>query len=130
MEVMPPQQEISGKTIEALQSVVGNDLRAVITYKGDVFTEHYVRPDIDADYADEEIQAFIDDLSMQGLSRNHLESLFNTGSLHCTVLGFEEALMFHFVQDDYRGLFVTYDRTADSNISQLIQLCEDHIGSL
>jgi hypothetical protein len=89
----------------------------------------YRREDIEIGYTTEESQAIIDDLTVQGLSREYLESLFNAGVLVCTILRFEEALMFHFPESDHTGLFVTIDTGTNIDIDRVVAICETHLDT-
>lgn len=120
---------VPSKLITSLHSLVNGALRSVAYYDEAKYDSLYRREDIEIGYTPEESQAIIDDLTVQGLSRQYLEDLFNAGALECTMLRFEDALMFHFPESDHTGLFVTIDTGTPLDIDQIVSLCESHLDT-
>lgn len=120
---------VPSELIASLQALVNGALRSVAYYDEAKYDSLYRREDIETGYTPDESQEIIDDLTVQGLSRQYLESLFNAGSLECTMLRFEDALMFHFPESDHTGLFVTIDTGTTIDIDQFVSLCEAHLDT-
>lgn len=110
--------------VSALKDEVGDNLRSVSTYREDDFELHYMREDVASIYSEAEMDRVFDDLVLQGLGRDVLEEMFHAGEFECSMYGFEEAAMFHFVENGYSGLFVTFNRKTDFNLDSLIATCK------
>lgn len=110
-----------------LQGEVDDALRVIATYSRDGYDPHYVRADVEARVA-ERGDDIHDDLVLQGIGREGLESLFDAGSLHCSVHRFDEVTVFHFVDEDYTGLFVSLDSDADVNLPRFAERCRERLA--
>lgn len=91
-----------------LREEAGDALRVVATYDRDGYHLVYCRDDVTDRVADR-AAAIHDDLVLQGIGRDHLESLFEAGELHCSVHRLDELTAFHFLASEYTGLFVSID---------------------
>lgn len=118
---------VPSQLVNSLQSLVNGALRSVAYYDEAKYDSLYRRKDIKTGYTPNESQAIIDDLTVQGLSRQYLEGLFNAGALECSMFQFEEALLFHFPESDHTGLFVTIGAGTDIDIDQFVSLCKSHL---
>lgn len=118
---------VDAPLVTDLQEATGDDLRSVVHYEETEYEMIYLREDVDAIYSSDELDDVIEDLRLQGWGQEPIEELFNAGELECSIFGFEEAMMFHFVTNDFKGVFVTYDRGADVNIEIVIDICNTHI---
>ncbi|WP_251341644.1 hypothetical protein [Haloplanus halophilus] len=106
-----------------LRATADGGLRVVAEYDSEGYDAFYVRDDVAprlADRADE----IHDDLVLQGIGREHLERLFDAGSLHCSMHRFDEVTAFHFVAAAHTGLFVSVDSDADVPLSSFAGLCK------
>jgi len=110
-----------------LQAHVGDALRAVATYDECGYHFLHLRPDVEQSYSAGEIQAVYEDLVIQGLSREYMEGLFHAGGLRCSIYGFDDASMFHFIEEGYAGLFVSIDADVELNLDTIISTCKDAI---
>lgn len=110
--------------VETLHEVAGDAVRSVCTYDEENYDLLFMRENVDAIYSTEEIEEIFDDLRLEGWGRERLEGLFNAGGLECSIYGFEDAMMFHFVENGFEGAFVTYDRGADVDVEAFLEACE------
>lgn len=112
---------------DSLREEVGDGLRSVAAYEERSYEFLFVREDVRAEYSELEIRDILEDLIIQGLSTDYLESLFHAGPLDCAMYGFEDAAMFHFVADEHAGLFVSIDRDEPVTLEAVITTCKDAI---
>lgn len=110
-----------------LREEVDDALRVVATYSRDGYDPHYVRGDVEPRVAEHGDDVH-EDLVLQGLGREGLESVFDAGSLHCSVHRFDEVTVFHFVDDDYTGLFVSLDSGAGVNLTRFAERCREFLS--
>lgn len=120
---------VPSKLVASLRDEVDDALRTVAYYDEAKYDSLYRRSDIEIGYTPDETQAIIDDLTVQGLSRQYLEGLFNAGALECSMFHFEDALMFHFPESDRTGLFVTIDTGTNVNLDRFISICHSHLDT-
>lgn len=107
---------------------VGDSLRSLTSYTEREYELHYIREDIRDRYTEEEIGRVFDDLVLSGLSRDYLEEIFHAGRIECTIYGFEEAAMFHFVTNETSGVFLSFDRDTEVNLDSFIGDCKEHLA--
>lgn len=103
-------------------------LRSITEYHKRDYTIHYFRDDIDANYSDNDVTDIIDELVMGSLGATHFESLFNAGDFECSIFGFEQAVMFHFLRNDVQGVFITVDRDVHLNLDEFIRACKQELS--
>lgn len=121
---MPPNDTHDDDSLVGkLRSEAGPALRSVARYDEDSYEMVYLRENVDAIYSPDELDDIFADLRLEGWGRETLEDLFNAGSLECSVYGFEDAMMFHFVTGDFDGVLVTYDRNAGIDTEAFIRAC-------
>lgn len=108
--------------VEALREHAGSSLRVVAEYDRDGYEVRHVRDDVGARVADR-ADAVHRDLVLEGISREHLESLFEAGDFHCTMHRFDELTAFHFADTEYQGLFVSVDSDADVPLATFADTC-------
>lgn len=113
-----------GNLVDALRKEAGDALRSVGEYDRQEKEILYILEDVETIYSQEEVDNIFDDLALQGLSRRHLEDLFDAGSLTCAMFKFDDALMFHFPETDYTGLFVTVDTGSDLDLESFVETCK------
>lgn len=115
----------SGNDLEAVAKILAGDaLRAVGSYGEDERKLQYLRDDIAESYSESEINSVIDEYVLTGIGQAYLEGVFHAGRLDCTILGFEEAVMFHFVTNGTSGRFVSVDRIDDIDLDEFISACK------
>lgn len=105
-----------------LRELPGDALRVVATYDRAGYDVRYIRDDVEgrlARVADDVHQ----DLVLEGLSRQHLEALFDAGDLRCSMHRFEGMTAFHFPEAEYSGLFVSIDSDADVPLASFTETC-------
>jgi hypothetical protein len=114
--------------VEALRSRAGGALRCVAEYDEDGYHLAYVREDITSTARLGQLADDIhSDLVLQGIGREHLENLFEAGSLHCSMHRFDDLTAFHFVSAEHTGLFVSLDSNADVPLASFAGDCEAHL---
>lgn len=122
---MPPNSvDNSQQLVQKLHEEAGDSLRSVSRYEEDTYEKLFLRENVDAIYSEDEFEEIFEDLRLEGWGRDTLEDLFNAGDLECSVYGFEQAMMFHFVTSDFKGALVTYDRDAGVDTEEFIRVCK------
>lgn len=108
--------------VAELHDLAGDALRVVATYDREGYEVRYARDDLQG-----RLESVADgvhqDLVLEGVGREHLESLFEAGDLRCTMHRFDELTAFHFPDDEYRGLFVSVDSDADVPLASFTDTC-------
>ena len=118
--------EVSDTVTADLREEAGDALRVVATYDRDGYDLVYCRDDVTERMADVAAEIH-DDLVLQGVGREHLESLFDAGDLHCSVHRFDDLTAFHFLASEYTGLFVSVDADADVRLASFADTCREHV---
>ena len=124
---MPPTNVDSHSLVETLHDEAGAALRSVSIYDETSYEMLYLRENVEAIYSKAEIEEIFQDLRLEGWGRDSLEERFNAGSLECSVYGFEEAMMFHFVTDGFGGALVTFDRGQGIETEAFMQACKQEL---
>lgn len=112
---------------DGIQHHTNGSLRAIAEYDKRDYTIHYFRDDIESTYTQDEIEAIINELVMGSLGSEHFESLFKAGEFECSMFGFEDAVMFHFLLSSTKGVFITVDRDVKLNLDSFIKTCKTNI---
>jgi hypothetical protein len=114
----------STEDINAIREVGGDAIRVIAEYDREGYEAQYVRDDVVAKIQEvgEEIHQ---DLVIQGMGTQYLEDLFQAGDLHCSVHRFDEVTAFHFVDEEFSGLFVSVDSDADIPFATFTDTCHD-----
>ena len=120
--------DVSDSVTADLRAEAGDALRTVASYDTDGYDLVYCRDDV-TERMDDFAPDVHDDLVLQGIGREHLESLFDAGELHCSVHRFDDLTAFHFLASEYTGLFVSIDSDADVRLASFADACEEHIRS-
>jgi len=118
--------DVSDSVTADLRDEAGDALRVVATYDRDGYDVVYCREDV-AGRMDDVASGVHDDLVLQGVGRDHLESLFDAGELHCSVHRFDDLTAFHFLASEYTGLFVSIDSDANVRLASFADACSEHI---
>ncbi|WP_336034555.1 hypothetical protein [Halobacterium yunchengense] len=108
--------------VDALHEHAGDALRVVAEYDRDGYDLRYVRDDVGARLGTR-ADAIHRDLVLEGISREHLEGLFDAGRLHCTMHRFDQLTAFHFADAEHTGLFVSVDSDADVPLATFADAC-------
>jgi len=117
---------VSDSVTTDLREEAGDALRVVATYDRDGYDLVYCRDDVTG-RMDDVATGIHDDLVLQGVGREHLESLFDAGELHCSVHRFDEVTAFHFLASDQTGLFVSIDPDADVRLASFADTCREAV---
>lgn len=118
--------EVSDSVTTDLREETGDALRVVATYDREGYHLVYCRDDVSERTADR-ASAIHDDLVLQGIGREHLESLFDAGELHCSVHRFDDLTAFHFLASEYTGLFVSIDADSNVRLASFADTCRTHV---
>jgi hypothetical protein len=118
---------MASELVTTLKEETNDGLRCVGEYNGDEYEIEYLRQDIEAAYENEEIEEVLQDLILQNMNREYLEDLFNAGKFECGMFRFEDALMFHFVDPEFVGAFVTIDTGSEIIIDSFVETCKTHL---
>ena len=102
-------------------------VRTVGYYTEDSHEVLYIRDDVAAQYTDEELQAVIDDLRLEGLSTPRQESLYVLGNLNCTVRCFNKGVVMHFPHDQTSGTVAIMEYDAATQLHSFIAGCLNEI---
>lgn len=108
--------------IAELQAQVGDDLRAVATYEEADWTLQYERDDIKS--KPRVFGKIHEELILEGMGTEYLESVFEVGRLNCTMHSFEEAMCFHFVRGPMRGVFISIEPEAMISLAEFVSICK------
>lgn len=119
--------DVHDDLVADLHAEVGDALRSVATYDEGGYEFHHLRADVEAAYSEADIQAVYEDLVIQGISREYMEDLFHAGGLRCSIYGFDDAAMFHFIGEGYTGLFVSMDADVELNLDAIISTAKGAI---
>jgi hypothetical protein len=108
-----------------LEAVTGDALRSVATYDEDGYDILYLREGL-ADRAADVAEEIHQNLVLEGIGKEYLEDLFAAGDLHCTLHQFEELRAYHFVTDQFEGVFVGVDTGAAVETAAVRDVVHDH----
>lgn len=110
--------------IETIRKVAGDSLRVIAEYDQEGYDMQYIRDDVEAKIGTvaEEIH---EELVIRGIGRGHLEQLFQAGNLNCAVHRLDEVTAFHFIDEEFTGLFVSIDSDADIPLVTFADTCRD-----
>ncbi|MFW5963502.1 MAG: hypothetical protein ACOCQM_01455 [Natronomonas sp.] len=114
----------SKNEINAIREVDKDSVRVIAEYDDAGYDVQYVRDDVEAKIQQvaEEIH---DELVIQGMGREFLEELFRAGDLRCSVHRFDDVTAFHFLEEQFTGLFVSVDSAADIPLATFTDTCRD-----
>lgn len=110
--------------LETARAEVGDALRAVARYAEREYEFLFLRDDVEAQYSAAERERVMDDLVISGIGASYVEELFHAGRIQCIAYGFERAVMVQFVEANYEGVFVSFDRAAAIDIDAFIDRCK------
>ena len=109
--------------VDDLRSEVGEELRAVATYEEAEWERLYEREDISA--KPRIFDTIHEELILEGMGTEYLESVFQVGRLNCTMHNFDEAMCFHFVRGPMRGVFISLDSDALLPLEEFASICRE-----
>ncbi|MDY7081993.1 MAG: hypothetical protein SXQ77_06200, partial [Halobacteria archaeon] len=55
----------------------------------------------------------------------YMESLFQDDDLKCSIYQFDNTIRLHFVHQDYRGYYVSFDYSQELDPSEIVKECTD-----
>ena len=108
--------------VEDLLAEVGDNLRAVAVYEEHDCELVYEREDVAA--KPRVIDKIHEELILEGMGTEYLESVFDVGRLNCTMHSFQEALCFHFVRGPLRGVFVSIEPDTMVPLKSFVTICK------
>lgn len=102
-------------------------VRSVGYYTDEEYELVYMREDVAAQYTEDELQAVIDDLRLEGLATPRQESLYVLGKLNCTVRCFNAGVVMHFPHDRTSGTVAVLEYDAATQLHSFIAGCLNEI---
>ena len=108
-----------------LEGELGDRVRAVGTYTEDGYNAIYVRDDVSEEFTRDEIEEIHHEMVLKGLGSQRIEALFNDESLNCSIYQFENIVRLHFVHEDYRGYYVSFDYNPGTNTHKIVERCRE-----
>jgi hypothetical protein len=118
--------EVSDDIVTDLRDAAGDAVRVVATYDENGYSLVHCRDDVAARTQDRAPEVH-EDLVLQGVGRERLEDLFEAGDLHCSVHRFDDLTAFHFLADEYEGLFVSIDADVDVPLASFAETCRSYL---
>lgn len=106
--------------VDKLRDEIGENLRAVATYREAEYEVVYEREDVAA--KPRAIDRIHQELIMEGMGTEYLEDVFDVGRLNCTMHSFEEAMCFHFLRGNMTGVFVAIDPESLVPVDRFIEI--------
>lgn len=113
---------ISQEDIDAIRREADDDLRVIAEYDKEGYDALFVREDV-VPKLEGVAEKIHEDLIIQGMGREYLEQLFDAGKLHCSMHRFDEVTTFHFIDEEFTGLFVSLDSDADIALATFADTC-------
>ena len=117
----------SNKLSEYLRNRADEFVRSVGYYNADDYELVYLREDVAAQYTEEELQAVVDDLRLEGLAAPQQEDLYVLGKLNCTVRCFNRGVVMHFPHDRTSGTVAIMEYDAATQLHSFIAGCLNEI---
>lgn len=114
--------------VDFLKKEVGDRLRAVGRYNKEGYDAMYIREDVAKEFSQQDIEEIHHEMVLKGLGNQHIEALFNDENLACSIYQFETSVRLHFVTEDYRGYYVSFDYDSEINPSKIVDDCKGMIG--
>ncbi|ACV47731.1 hypothetical protein GBQ70_11210 [Halomicrobium sp. ZPS1] len=112
--------------VSDLESIVGDALRVVAWYDEDRYELLYVREDL-TEHTQAVSDAVYENLVLEGIAKEYLEDLFESGELYCTIHEFEELRAHHFVTGQFEGFFVGVDSGGKVESRAVKEAVHDHV---
>ncbi|WP_262177966.1 hypothetical protein [Haloarcula laminariae] len=106
-----------------LQEQIGDNLRAVASYEESEWALRYEREDIKA--KPRIFEKIHEELILEGMGTEYLESVFQVGQLNCTMHSFEEAMCFHFVRGPMQGVFISIEPETMLSLNSFVSICKE-----
>jgi hypothetical protein len=112
----------SENEINTIREVGGDSIRVIAEYDDEGYDVQYVRDDVES-----KLQLVADEihneLVMQGMGKEYLEELFQAGELRCSVHRLDEVTTFHYIDEEFTGVFVSIDSDADVPLATFSDAC-------
>ncbi|WP_435124067.1 DUF7522 family protein [Halobaculum sp. D14] len=112
--------EINGR----LREEVGDDLRIVARFDGDVCSFQYLREDLSTRLDEDDLDPVHQCVVFDVLERPYFERVFATAGGHeATIRQFEHAYIFEIPTGHHHGVLVSVDRGVDESLPAVFDLC-------
>ncbi len=115
------------RLVEYLKEEIGEELRAVGSYDQDGYYTIYFRDDVAEEFSKDDIEKIHHEMVLKGLGNQHIESLFNDEELNCSIYIFDSVIRLHFVYEDYRGCYISFDFDDRIDTSEIVNGCRSII---
>ena len=109
--------------VDDLRTEVGEELRAVARYEEADWELLYEREDISA--KPRIFETIHEELILERMGTEYLETVFQVGRLNCTMHSFEEAMCFHFVRGSMEGVFVSIEPDTLLPLEEFVTICKE-----
>lgn len=113
------------RLIELLKGEMNGRLRAVGRYDKDEYEVLFARDDVESEYSTKDMEKIHHEMVLKGLGNQRVESLFNNDKLDCSIYQFRDTVRLHFVHQDYRGYYVSFDYNEDINPTEIVTKCKE-----
>lgn len=121
---MDTETPVPGEAIHTtVQPEIKAQLRSVVGYTPESYTIHYIRDSVAAQYTETEIQAAVEELRLETLEQEHVNSVFGAvhGDQQCRITVFDQAIELNFVLSDGTGVEVAFDREWGTDQLEVIE---------
>lgn len=99
---------------------VGGNLRMLARLGSASWDLEYIREDLEGEYTESDLQEGYRNLMANQISSEELEKIGESGDLLAQQYHFEERIVFQIPASRYQGLFVSYDRTENFPVGDVL----------
>jgi hypothetical protein len=104
----------------------GDTLRSAAYYDADSFELLYRDDTVTHAYSEDDIERIADRMR-ETIRQSRAERLFDLGGFDCSLLCFEDGVVFHFPQGRDRGTIISLDITAARQLHTFVEECSRQI---
>jgi hypothetical protein len=108
--------------VSSARELAGESFRVAAVYDENDYEILFERSDVTAKYDPPETDAIYEEMILEGIEHEYLESLFHTGDLQSSTAIFEEAVIMHFAAPNHRGLFLSFDASQTLPVVEIANL--------
>ncbi|WP_256390698.1 hypothetical protein [Natronoarchaeum rubrum] len=109
---------------DELQSMAGEDLRAVATFGKLDYDVAFIRDDVRERYSRERLDELYRNLVSDGIANDEIGQQMAVGEQQARIKVFENVIVLVFPSSRYEGVFVSIDRDPDVPILDIIDLAD------
>ena len=119
--------EEASQFVGFLKRQAGENLRGVAHYYEDGYELLYAREDVSRRYDEDRFEELFSTIRKEMSERTQQESVYELGTLHCTVRLFDDGIVLNFSQGDKIGTSVSLDPEVASNLTNFAHECIRHL---